>query len=129
MDPAIEELDRRYADSRGELAILLDHRDPPAEVVELVEFAAAGDVRGGHVHDRCREVVYVAAGALDVELLHPDGQVQRERVAAGVRIRIPPGIGHRFTAREPSRLVCLLSGGDPAQDRRAVPAEAWSAAP
>jgi len=129
MELAIEELDRRYSDTRGELAVVLDHRDPPAEVVELVEFAAAGDVRGEHVHDQCREVVYVAAGTLHLELLHPDGGVQRERVAAGTRVRIPPGIGHRFTACEPSRLVCLLSGGDPAQDRRAVAPQAWSAAP
>jgi dTDP-4-dehydrorhamnose 3,5-epimerase-like enzyme len=126
MELPVETLERRYRDARGELAIPLDHADPPAEVVELVEFAAAGDVRGGHIHDRCSELVYVAAGALHAELLHPDGRMQRALLVAGMRVRIPAGVGHRFTAREPSRVVCLLAGGDPAVDRRLPPPEAWA---
>jgi dTDP-4-dehydrorhamnose 3,5-epimerase-like enzyme len=129
VDLPIERLQRRHQDARGELAIALDQGDPPAEVVELAEFVAAGVVRGGHVHDRCSEVVYVAAGSLDVELLHLDGHVQRAIVPAGARVRIPPGVAHRFTAREPSRAVCLLAGGDPARDRRIPPDAAWSGTP
>jgi quercetin dioxygenase-like cupin family protein len=130
MDLPVEPLRERHRDDRGELAIPLASGEPAAEVVEVIEFAD-GAVRGGHVHDRCREVLYVWSGALDAELLHPQGdgwRLQRAHVPAGSRMTIPPGVAHRFTAREPSVAVCLLAGGVPAEDRRFPPAEAWSAA-
>lgn|SRR5574337_1373977 len=62
---------------RSDLSVM-EERIPPGE----------GEVR--HLHERARQLFYVLAGQLEVEL--PDGLVV---LSGGDAVEVPPGVAHR----------------------------------
>jgi dTDP-4-dehydrorhamnose 3,5-epimerase-like enzyme len=122
-------LETLFADDRGAAAILLEQGET-AESIEYLEFARAGVVRGGHFHRRFTEHLFVAEGVLGGELLDCTGEsptgLRRLELARGTVLRIPPGWGHRFTAREASRAVAWGHGGSPLADRENLGPEYWT---
>lgn len=101
---------RRILQERGELALV---EDGP-EFNHLACFTlrpGKGFFRGGHIHRAKVEHFYVLSGK--GEILWADAQTGergRTRVAAGDKVTILPGLGHRFEALEELTVVEYYRG-------------------
>ena len=86
---------------------------PAASSVRLVRLRRTAH-RRAHVHPRCEEIVYVAAGTASVWV---DGTWQR--VGVGDFVHIPPGAAHATVpdAGTDVELVCFLPDPDLASNR------------
>jgi dTDP-4-dehydrorhamnose 3,5-epimerase-like enzyme len=119
---------RSFHDSRGATAILAESER--LDFVEYIEFKAAGDVRGAHLHREYEERLYLIEGRLEADFLDlSDGDCARAlesvELGAGELLLIPAAVAHRFTAKEPSRAIAFGSGPSPLVDRESVD---WAAA-
>ena len=59
-----------------------------------------GEALSLQYHDRKDEFLYVVAGAVDIELGGPGGDLATHRMQAGDTLHITPGTRHRLTAVE-----------------------------
>ncbi len=65
---------------------------------------APGGVAHRHSHEKEHQVIYVMAGAADVQL----GDEPVVRVEAGGIVRIPPGVEHLVTSMGPAALELII---------------------
>ncbi len=109
----------RGGDARGGVAWL--SRGESFAFLHVVEFRAAGDRRGFHVHGGHDERFYVFSGA--VRLLAAVGGERAEIVLSqGSLASVAPGVAHGFIAETPALAVSFGSGTDPMLDSAPAPA-------
>jgi len=91
--------EKRFADSRGQGHLILN--DAPVRRVGLFTLDPGTGFRGGHLHQRKGEYIYIAAGRGRAEFYCPaSGERLELEIKAGDRLRIAPGVAHRFAAQE-----------------------------
>ena len=83
-------------------------RDPWCEV-NFIE-TVAGAVRGGHYHKETREMFFIIAGEIDIELLHIHTDIKNSFTAKkGDMFIIDPFELHTFKCRTASQWINMLS--------------------
>ncbi len=102
----------------------LDRSDRRARVVEQIDGRPPQRIDGvtvgapmltgdaphrGEVHPDGDELLYLASGAITVQLELPGGDRTVE-VAAGEALVVPKGTWHRINLREPGRLIHITPG-------------------
>lgn len=96
----------QYADDRGAFTGIT--REPWAEV-NFVE-TAAGQVRGDHYHRETRELFFIVAGEIDIEIRHIKTGARTDFTAtAGDIFIVEPYENHLFRTRTDARWINMLS--------------------
>ena len=96
--------EKRAEDGRGEVHLIAD--GILARKVALLELKPGTGYRGGHRHQIKTEWFYVAKGSCQAQFVcHSSGERLEMRLSEGDRVRIPPGVAHRFMALEPLQFV------------------------
>lgn len=108
----------RAEDARGGVAWLA--RGEPFTFMHAVEFRAAGDRRGFHVHAGHEERLYVFSGTVRLVAGRGDDRVEMS-LAAGSLATIAPGVAHGLIAESPAFAIAFGSGTDPIADCVACP--------
>jgi uncharacterized RmlC-like cupin family protein len=103
----------RAEDARGGVAWLA--RGEPYAYLHAVEFRAAGDRRGFHLHAGHRERLYVFSGALRLLARRGEETVDVD-LDAGCLATFAPGVAHGLIAKSPAFAVAFGSGTDPVAD-------------
>jgi len=94
-------------------------RDDRGQLVEIVDGASFAHLvyldfrvknppvyRGGHYHNRKKEIFYVIEGLIEVDLFDLDtGALKTIAIAGGDKLTLLPRLAHRFLAREFSRVI------------------------
>ena len=106
--------EKRFMDARGEGHLILN--DVAVRRVGLFTLEPGAGWRGGHVHRLKGEYIYLAGGRGRAQFWCPDtGERLEMAIQTGDRLRIPPGVAHRFLADETITFVEL---SDRAYDRQ-----------
>lgn len=108
----------RAEDARGGVAWLA--RGEPFAYLHAVEFRAAGDRRGFHLHAGHRECLYVFSGSLRLVAERAGERVEVD-LPAGSLAAFAPGVAHGLVATAPTLAVSFGSGTDPIADSEARP--------
>jgi len=96
--------EKRFADSRGEGHLILN--DQTIRRVGLFTLQPGAGYRGGHVHHQRTEHLYVVSGRARAQFYCPaTGESLELELKPGDRVRISPGVAHRFAASEPLTFV------------------------
>lgn len=124
----IEHTEKRFWDDRGETTIVAERG--PIDFLEYLEFKEAGDVRGGHYHERYTESFYVISGCVRLTALDvASGVIEEFQLGAGDLVTIPGLVAHRFVAQEACRALAFGTGSSPLEDRTTVESAAWDPGP
>ncbi len=96
--------EKRFEDSRGEGHLILN--DQPIRRVGLFTLQPGAGYRGGHMHHERTEHLYVVAGRALAQFYCPaTGESLERELVPGDRVRVSPGVAHRFEALEPLTFV------------------------
>ena len=107
--------EKRFKDQRGEGHLILN--DETVRRVGLFTLEPGQGYRGGHVHQAKLEYIYVVAGRGQAQFYCPaSGERLELEIGAGDRLRIPPGVAHRFAARETITFVEMSDRAYQAED-------------
>ena len=98
--------EKRFIDSRGQGHLILN--GPTVRRAGVFTLEPGAGFRGGHVHQRKNEYIYLTAGRGLAEFYCPaSGERLTLAVEAGHRLFIPAGVAHRFSAQEAITFVEL----------------------
>ena len=103
----------RNCDTRGSLTVSEHPASLPFRPVRffIVGDIVAGDVRGDHAHRECHQLLVCTSGAVDVEVVSPNGQVSVYSLdRSDIGLHIPPLIWarQRYLTKD-SQLLVLAS--------------------
>ncbi|MCF8034394.1 MAG: cupin domain-containing protein [Desulfarculaceae bacterium] len=91
--------EKRFTDARGEGHLILN--DVPMRRVGLFTLNPGAGWRGGHWHRLRREYIYIVEGKGRAQFNCPaTGERLELALEPGDRLRIEPGVAHRFLADE-----------------------------
>ncbi len=108
-------VEKRAQDDRGRVHLILD--GVLAQKVSLLHLEPGTGFRGGHHHHEKTEWFYVAAGRCQAEFVcSASGERLVMELLEGDRVRIPPGVAHRFEAIEPLTFVEIANRPYQAED-------------
>jgi L-fuculose-phosphate aldolase len=97
-------VEKRAQDERGRVHLIAD--GVLARKVSLLQLEPGTGFRGGHRHRQKTEWFYLAAGRCRAEFVcQKSGERLLMELAEGDRVRIPPGVAHRFEALDPLTFV------------------------
>lgn len=107
--------EKRFTDSRGEGHLILN--GPQVRRVGLFTLEPGTGYRGGHLHQKKSEYLYITSGRGRAEFFCPDTAERLDlEVEAGDRVLVPPGVAHRFAAWETITFVELSDRSYEAED-------------
>ncbi|MCB2227428.1 MAG: cupin domain-containing protein [Desulfarculaceae bacterium] len=112
--------EKRFVDARGEGHLILN--DATVRRVGLFTLEPGAGWRGGHVHRRKGEYIYIAGGKGRAQFYCPlSGERLELDVKAGDRLHIAPGVAHRFLAEETVTFVEMSDRAYQADDDLPAP--------
>lgn len=108
------------SDARGD-AFVFDRAEHPATLIEVIH-TKPKQVRGNHIHRKCKESFNVLRGSLEFYLLCDclDRHVFCRIMQPGDSVLVPEGIAHAMYSLEKTEFVAIFSN-DPRDDRERVP--------
>lgn len=107
--------ERRLIQERGELALIVD--GSPLRHLAYFSLIPGPYFRGGHYHRAKTEFFYVVRGRARLFTHDLDsGEKAVHHLAAGCKVKVLPGLAHRFVAEEETQVIEYYDAVYDAQD-------------